>query len=84
MLWKLASHLAAERGKADIARIDYSYYVDWDAGDDGRVAIVPRPRGSPLDKLVAELMIHVNNSWGRLLGPRAGAAGSTGRSPTAR
>ncbi|MBK7791812.1 MAG: RNB domain-containing ribonuclease [Betaproteobacteria bacterium] len=68
MLWKLASHLAGERGKADIARIDYSYDVDWDAGPDGRVAIVPRPRGSPLDKLVAELMIHVNNSWGRVLG----------------
>ncbi len=68
LLWKLASHLADERGKADIARIDYSYDVDWDAGPDGRVAIVPRPRGSPLDKLVAELMIHVNNSWGRVLG----------------
>ena len=68
VLWKLASHLAAERGKADIARIDYSYYVDWEGGDDGRVEIVPRARGSPLDKLVAELMIHVNNSWGRLLG----------------
>ena len=68
VLWKLASHLAGERGKADIARIDYSYDVDWTAGPEGRVAIVPRPRGSPLDKLVAELMIHVNNSWGRVLG----------------
>ncbi len=29
---------------------------------------MPRARGSPLDKLIAELMIHVNNSWGRLLG----------------
>ena len=36
-------------------------------GEPGRVAIVPRPRGSPLDKLVAELMIHVNHAWGRLL-----------------
>jgi exoribonuclease-2 len=68
VLWKLASHLAAERGKADIARIDYNYYVDWEGDDDGRVEIVPRSRGSPLDKLIAELMIHVNNSWGRLLG----------------
>ena len=34
---------------------------------DGRVSIVPRPRGSPLDKLVSELMIHVNDTWGRLL-----------------
>jgi len=31
------------------------------------VAIVPRPRGSPIDKLVAELMIFVNNTWGRFL-----------------
>jgi exoribonuclease-2 len=70
-LWKLARHLAAERGKADIPRIDYSFYVDWDAagagGEPGRVAIVPRTRGSPIDKLVAELMIHVNNTWGRYL-----------------
>jgi exoribonuclease II len=28
---------------------------------------VPRERGSPLDKLVAELMIHVNDTWGALL-----------------
>ena len=31
------------------------------------MTIVPRPRGSPLDKLVAELMIHVNERWGALL-----------------
>jgi exoribonuclease-2 len=31
------------------------------------VSIVPRPRGSPLDKLVAELMIHLNSTWGKLL-----------------
>jgi len=67
VLWTFARALAARRGKTDIARIDYSFYVDWDAAPDGRVAIVPRPRGSPQDKLVAELMIFVNNSWGRLL-----------------
>jgi exoribonuclease-2 len=31
------------------------------------VRIVPRPRGSPLDKLISELMIFVNSQWGRLL-----------------
>jgi exoribonuclease-2 len=67
VLWKLAQHLAEQRGKNDINRIDYSFDVDWDAGPEGRIAIVPRVRGSPLDKLVAELMIHVNNTWGRLL-----------------
>ena len=36
-------------------------------GEAGRVDIVPRLRGNPLDKLIAELMIHVNNSWGKLL-----------------
>jgi len=71
VLWRLARHLADKRGKADIARIDYNFDVDWQrdgAGEPGRVTIVPRPRGNPLDKLVAELMIHVNHSFGRLLG----------------
>ena len=38
VLWKLAQHLAAQRGKNDINRIDYSFDVDWDAGPDGRIA----------------------------------------------
>ena len=71
ILWKLARRLAEERGKSDLARIDYNFYVDWNAATEGqeagRVTIVPRPRGSPLDKLVSELMIFVNGSWGRLL-----------------
>ena len=32
--------------------------------------IVPRQRGAPLDKLVAELMILANSSWGELLAER--------------
>jgi exoribonuclease-2 len=74
VLWKLVRHLSDARGKNDVNRIDYSFVVDWSAAPDGRVAIVPRERGSPLDKLVAELMIHVNNTWGRLLADH-GAAG---------
>ncbi|MEO8738981.1 MAG: RNB domain-containing ribonuclease [Casimicrobiaceae bacterium] len=66
-LWRLAQRLESARGKSDVTRTDYSFHVDWDAAPDGRVAIVPRPRGSPLDKLVAELMIHVNETWGALL-----------------
>ena len=76
-LWKLAAHAAAERGKTDIARIDFSFDVDWNAdgaGERGRVTIVPRPRGSPLDKLVSELMIHVNHTWGKRIAD-AGIAG---------
>ena len=71
VLWKLARSLSAVRGKADFARIDYSFHVDWDStspgGEAGRVRIVPRPRGSPLDKVVSELMIFVNSQWGKLL-----------------
>jgi exoribonuclease II len=66
-LWRLAQKLESARGKADIVRVDYSFRVDWDAAPEGRVSIVPRPRGSPLDKLVAELMIHVNSLWGKRL-----------------
>ena len=66
-LWKLAQHLSAKRGKNDVNRIDYTFDVAWDAGPEGRVTITPRTRGSPLDKLIAELMIHVNSTWGQTL-----------------
>ncbi len=66
-LWRLAQKLEQARGKNDVARTDYSFHVDWNAAPDGKVTIQPRPRGSPLDKLVAELMIHVNERWGALL-----------------
>ena len=63
--------MSAVRGKADFARVDYNFYVDWDAVpaglEAGHVRIVPRPRGSPLDKLISELMIFVNSSWGKFL-----------------
>jgi exoribonuclease-2 len=67
VLWKLAQKLSAARGKTDVDRLDYSFYVDWDAAPDGRVSIVPRLRGAPVDKLISELMIHVNDTWGRRL-----------------
>ena len=81
-LWRLAQKLEAARGKTDVPAA--STTVSRSTGTprpDGRVAIVPRPRGSPLDKLIAELMIHVNSSWGKLLaddgraGPVSHAAG---------
>jgi len=43
-------------------RTDYNFYVNDDV-----VAIVPRKRGSPLDKIVAELMIFANSTWGKLM-----------------
>jgi exoribonuclease II len=73
-LWKLATRLSAMRGKPDVARIDYNFDVDWSAAggpEPGRVSITPRTRGNPLDKLVAELMIHVNHMWGRRIAEAA-------------
>lgn len=77
VLWQLASRLSDLRGKPDVSRIDYNFDVDWSvtaAGEAGRVTIAPRPRGDPLDKLVAELMIHVNHTWGRTIA-EAGMSG---------
>ncbi|MEI8118531.1 MAG: RNB domain-containing ribonuclease [Methylophilaceae bacterium] len=64
-LFKLAESLEKSRGKYDPTKppqIDYNFYVN-----DGKVSIVGRHRGSPMDKLVAELMIEANNQWGALL-----------------
>jgi exoribonuclease-2 len=38
------------------------------------VRIVPRRRGTPVDRIVAELMIHVNGTWGAELAARGAAA----------
>lgn len=71
-LWELATVLEAGRGKpsATPQQKDYNFVVDWrTSGEDGpgRVEIGERPRGSPLDKLVAELMIVANATWGARL-----------------
>jgi exoribonuclease-2 len=63
-LWRLATALEAKRGRpsAGAALVDYSFAVE-----EGRVRILPRRRGAPLDKLVSELMILANSTWGELL-----------------
>ncbi|EUJ10070.1 exoribonuclease R [Methylophilaceae bacterium 11] len=64
-LFQFAESLEKARGKYDPTRppqVDYNFYVD-----DGKVSIVNRQRGSPMDKLVAELMIEANSQWGALL-----------------
>ena len=43
-------------------RVDFNFYVE-----DEVVTINRRKRGAPLDKIVAELMIYANSSWGLLL-----------------
>lgn len=70
-LWRTAVALEARRGRPSTgaAILDYTFHVE-----DGRVRIVPRKRGAPLDKLVSELMILVNSSWGELLAERDVAA----------
>ena len=64
LLHRLAVVLEAGRGKSggQPERVEYGFHVEHD-----HVTITERKRGSPLDKLVAELMILVNRSWGRLL-----------------
>ncbi|GAA5162609.1 ribonuclease catalytic domain-containing protein [Viridibacterium curvum] len=71
-LWEFAVVLEAGRGKpsANQNMLDFNYYVDWAVqtpDGPGEVRIEQRRRGSPLDKLVAELMILANSSWGKLL-----------------
>lgn len=64
-LFDLAESLEKARGKYDPTKpppIDYNFYVN-----DGKVSIVGRHRESPIDKVVAELMIEANSQWGALL-----------------
>jgi exoribonuclease II len=70
-LWRAAGVLEARRGRpsANASFLDYNFYLEGE-----RVRIVPRRRGAPLDKLVSELMIHANTSWGGLLAGRDVAA----------
>jgi len=65
LLWRLARALeGARRGETaeQEQRPEYGFYVEGD-----RVRIVPRRRGTPIDKIVSELMIQVNSAWGREL-----------------
>ena len=64
LLWRLARKLRAARGAGEEKgeRLDYTFRVEG-----GRVCIEPRRRGTPVDLLVSELMIHVNAAWGRML-----------------
>ncbi|MDP1735104.1 MAG: RNB domain-containing ribonuclease, partial [Sulfuritalea sp.] len=76
LLWEFAQVLEAGRGKPsdNSTRKDYNFIVDWAADSGlaeepgkGFVTIAERARGSPLDTLVAELMIMANATWGAML-----------------
>ncbi len=52
--------------------MDYNFYVE-----NERVRIVERKRGSPIDKLVSEMMILVNSEWGARCSPKRACRPST-------
>lgn len=65
ILWHFACKMESLRGKSNDAnndKIDYSFDVEND-----HVTIKARRRGSPIDKVVSELMIFANTEWGRQL-----------------
>jgi exoribonuclease-2 len=77
-LWKFAHALETGRGRpsANANFHDFNFHIDWqnqEAGE-GTIAITERKRGAPLDKIVSELMILANRTWGKLLADK-GAAG---------
>lgn len=65
LLHTMAERFERARGKADATRVEraeYNFRVDG-----GRIEITERQRGSPIDKVVSELMILVNSHWARML-----------------
>lgn len=75
VLWRFAQDLHRQRQEARVAaglrpeggnRPDYNFYIEGGDGSE-RVTISARRRDAPLDRLVAELMILANCTWGRLL-----------------
>lgn len=72
LLWNFSRRMEILRGKEnDINndKIDYSFCVEHN-----RISIQERRRGSPIDRVVSELMIFANTEWGKQLAD-AGIAG---------
>ena len=70
-LWRFACLLEKRRGKPSVTAgiADYVFLIE-----NERISIEPRRRGAPLDKLVSELMILANSTWGEWLAERDVAA----------
>ena len=70
-LWQLANACEGRRGKPSATQgvNDYNFSIEGELThpEQCRVNISERKRGSPLDKLVSELMIVANSTWGGLL-----------------
>lgn len=65
LLHKFAKSLEAKRGRESVNQlmVDYSFAFD----ETGKISVKSRIRGNPIDKLVSELMILANGTWGRML-----------------
>lgn len=71
-LWEFAARLGRNRrGDAPepLQRQEFVFRIEGE-----RVTIVPRRRGSPVDRTVSELMIFANSEWGRQLAAAGAAA----------
>ena len=71
-LWQFANHLEVLRGVKETGRSlipEYGFKVIED-----RVQITHRMRGTPIDKVVAEMMILANSRWGDTLAEKQVAA----------
>jgi exoribonuclease-2 len=63
LLWHLVQKMEAGRGKSENnTQLDFNFHIV-----DDRDSITTRRRGSPIDKVVSELMILVNCEWGKHL-----------------
>jgi len=74
LLWDFVQKLETVRGKPSdnsTQQMDYNFHIESEelvAGHpNDRVSITQRRRGSPIDKVVSELMILVNSEWGKHL-----------------
>ena len=68
LIWfhQFAGALQKARGKYEPDRApQYDYSIELD--EEGKVSVVRRERGSPIDMLVSEMMILANSTWAQML-----------------
>lgn len=63
-LYKFACNLEQIRGKPSVSSVSKDFNFTF---LEDKIVVKPRLRGNPIDKLVSELMILANCSWGRML-----------------
>lgn len=64
ILYNFANKLEEKRGKPSVNNLFVDYNFSF---NEQKVILSPRVRGNPIDKLVSELMILANCTWGRML-----------------